>query len=151
MGVATAGFLLVNHQIVTGLQIENGHWGYVWGIGLAVLCAVARGGTASLGPLVLDHEVRSPALCGFHLMAGVWFRVLECTRSRQMLEIQANYARYQEQRTSAPTQELAPNTVIVTTRHLLTLRVWSKTCVLWNGQHHSVPESLMRNGTRAWP
>ncbi|MEK7684053.1 MAG: hypothetical protein AAB466_01380 [Verrucomicrobiota bacterium] len=111
--VATAGFLLVNHQIVTGLQIENGHWGYVWGIGLSLFYvlwlaeALLRWGRWSS-----IMKCGLLALCGFHLMAGVWFRVLECTRSRQMLEIQANYARYQEQRTSAPTQELAPNTVI---------------------------------------
>ncbi|MBI3191984.1 MAG: hypothetical protein HYZ36_04905, partial [Pedosphaera parvula] len=35
--VATAGFLLMNHQSITGLQLCNDHWGYVRGIGFTLL------------------------------------------------------------------------------------------------------------------
>lgn len=37
---ASASLLLLNHQVVTGLQIENAHWLYVWCPALALLIVV---------------------------------------------------------------------------------------------------------------
>ena len=46
-----AGLLLLNHQVVTGLQIQNFHWTYVWGPGDLAPARPARLGRAdAAGP-----------------------------------------------------------------------------------------------------
>ncbi len=108
-----AGFLLRNEQILTGIQMDNGHYGYVWGLGLSILFGLLAAET------LLPAVSRSPwtqrgilALCGLHILTGVGFRALEATRSQQMLEIQNHLARYREQRRAASVPPLAPNAVV---------------------------------------
>src|SRR5262249_13517915 len=42
--MAVAGLALANHQMVTGLQIENFHWCYVWGPCLSLLLMLSLAG-----------------------------------------------------------------------------------------------------------
>jgi hypothetical protein len=102
--LAAAGLALVNHQLVTGLQIQNFHWSYVWGpllsltlveIVLVEVCprATPRGRVALVAALA--------AL----VLVGLWLRVVEATRTKQPQEIAAEYARQ-------PAVQLEPRAVI---------------------------------------
>jgi hypothetical protein len=76
-----AGLMLANNQIVTGLQIGNYHWMYVWG---PVFCFLFMVVTAeALG----NHWNWSPGLCAVFAAVGLtaygtgmWIRTLEATR-----------------------------------------------------------------------
>ncbi|MEW6303451.1 MAG: hypothetical protein AB1705_08280 [Verrucomicrobiota bacterium] len=108
-----AGLLLMNHQVLTGLQIENGHWGYVlfMGLSLLVLIAIADALAKALAGRV-EWRWTLGFVCALHLAAGVWFRAEEATQSRQMLEIQTNLERYADQRELAAPIAFTPNSVI---------------------------------------
>ncbi len=109
--VATA---LENHQIITGLQIENFHWEYVHGIALSVMLAIIVGKSIAKRPLVSSRPVYILlSLCAVHAALGLYFRALEATRCHQVRALQAAYHHYREQRTSRPnTLALAPNAVV---------------------------------------
>lgn len=111
--VATAGFLLMNQQIVTGLQVCNDHWGYVRGIGfslLFVLLAVRE----LIGFKTLPRPLWALLLAAgaAHFATGVCFRVLECTLSRDTLAIQTAATQYREQRLRDLATPLQPNSVV---------------------------------------
>lgn len=115
--LAAAGILLANHQFLTGLQIENFHWLYVWGPSLSLLIILLVAGTLS-GFLAHHRAWMRPAVCGIvvfcslHLAAGVWLRVVEATQTREPREILETYQKYQAQRLKIATGKLAPNAVI---------------------------------------
>ena len=111
--VATSGFLLMNHQVITGLQLCNDHYGYVRGIGFSLLFVLlAARELAERGPWPRRMTFAVGAVCALHFSTGVWFRVLECTRSRQPLEIQAVGGQYRSQRLRVGVTPLAGNAVV---------------------------------------
>lgn len=79
-----AGLVLLNHQVVTGLQIENDHWTVAYGPAFSLLLAliVAPG----LGGLLEGRPGRARALAGLlaaHLALGFGYRSAECTLTRE--------------------------------------------------------------------
>jgi hypothetical protein len=119
--LAAAGLALTNHQIVTGLQISNFHWSYVWGPGISLLLV-----------LLLVGEVRGrgwakPAvwgvvvLCVVHLAAGFWLRVVEATRTTECVALTRTYEKYDKQRLGSPVARLAPNAVMAGDRGFVDL------------------------------
>lgn len=135
--LSASGLALANHQILTGLQLENFHWVYVWGPSLSLLFVLL------IAEVVCD---RAPwprlsvwalvAVCSLHLTAGVWMRAMEATKTRQPIEILANYRRYRDQRFGPQATGLAPNAVVAGEKGFVDLAV-----ILENQRpldHHSV-------------
>jgi hypothetical protein len=115
--LAFSGMILANHQIVTGLQIQNSHYIYIFG---PVFSLLAVSGFAA----VAQHfERRRPllvkccaiALCAGSLLSGLWLRAAEAELTAIPLKLQADLARYRSQRersTEDPIGRLIPNSVI---------------------------------------
>jgi hypothetical protein len=111
--VAAAGGLLINHQVLTGLQIENFHWRYVLGPVLSLLVLL----------LVWDELWRRPAwrrplawalvlACVAQVASAAWLRAVEACDARLTRMVMADYQRYRDQRERAGSPRLAPNSVI---------------------------------------
>jgi hypothetical protein len=95
--LAASGIFLMNHQVLTGLQIENFHWSYIAGPCLSLL----------IGLMLADWIVRLRArflrrsllfvsvLC---LVAGGWLRWAEAVRTKEVVEILGIYRDYRDQR-----------------------------------------------------
>jgi hypothetical protein len=98
--LAVAGLTLANHQIITGLQIQNFHYVYVWGPAVSFLIVLALAETARWAyerrPDFAATVMVTLAVASFCL--GVWLRALETLRSRETAEIRANVAAYLNQR-----------------------------------------------------
>jgi polysaccharide biosynthesis protein PslH len=114
--LAAAGLVLANHQIVTGLQINNFHWSYVWGPALSLLAVLLVAGEVRLlqGYGAWSRLAVWAALLvgGGHLAAGFWFRAVEATQTRESIELTRNYQRYSLQRRGGSSIGLAPNAVL---------------------------------------
>jgi hypothetical protein len=100
---AAAGLVLLNHQFVSGLQIENVHWTYVYGPCLAVLTAVlaADGLRMFVSQRRWSASVVATMLLvggGGHLGSALWLRAAEASRTASSVSILEQYGRYQEQR-----------------------------------------------------
>ena len=108
-----AGLLLLNHQVVSGLQIQNFHWSYVWGPGLSLLLALlAWGELARLRswPKALGWALA--ALTALEIGAGLWLRVFEATRSDQTVKALGTFREYRSQRLAPEVVPLGPNGVV---------------------------------------
>ncbi len=101
---AAAGLALLNHQLVTGLQVENFHWGYVYGPCLSVVTALlAADGLTALArrPRRVAPRVASAlliALSVVHLGSAFWLRAVEASRTAQSVAILEQFTRYRRQR-----------------------------------------------------
>ena len=111
--LGAAGLLLANHQVLTGLQIENFHWEYIWGpvISLTLVLAVAaevgdRTGWSRRARIGLG--VVTLAMVG----SGLWLRWVEVTRTREPLENIRQIAEYRRNRGWPEVNPLRPNAVI---------------------------------------
>lgn len=111
--VGVAALVLINHQVLTGLQIENFHWCYVWGPFLSLIVVLLISGE------LRDYSFRLSPACGaaigiyfLHCGSGLWFRAFECFQTRESVEIAENYLKYRTQRQSDPSIRLEPNAVI---------------------------------------
>jgi hypothetical protein len=94
---AAAGLGLMNHQVVTGLQIENFHWVYVAGPCLSLLVVQLLAGAI---PSRNKPFFVWPALflSGMCLIVGIWLRGIEATRTKEVIEILSVFRDYREQR-----------------------------------------------------
>jgi hypothetical protein len=77
VALVLAGLLLLNHQLLTGLQVENWHWQYAYGPILCALIVLLVGG--HLERRWPEGAPRSfvVALClavGLHLVSALWLR-----------------------------------------------------------------------------
>jgi hypothetical protein len=93
-----AGLVLANHQIITGLEIENFHWMYCWGPVISMLTIIIAVDLLSL----LHSWQRGLKLCGIalsviYLSTGLWLRSLEATRTKQSVTITTDYHKYNQQ------------------------------------------------------
>lgn len=108
-----AGLLLLNHQVVTGLQIQNFHFTYVWApVGSLVVVLLAAG---VLGPAVGRRRALvwvPAAACLAHLAAGGWLRVEEALRTRQTRDLLTDYRRYRDQRREPGAPRFPDNAVV---------------------------------------
>jgi len=108
-----AGLLLLNHQVVTGLQIQNFHWTYAWGpcgsllivlLAAGALCPFAAGRPAAAGALAI--------VCLAHLATGCWLRYEEATRTTQSRGLLATYRLYRDQRRGPAAPRFPDNAVV---------------------------------------
>jgi hypothetical protein len=103
-----SGVLLSNHQIITGLQVQNFHWVYVWGPCLSLLVVLAVWDALKL--LRISHL--SHILIGFcviHFAAGLWLRYTEVTRTKESIQWVQDYRNYEAGRRA---RHLAANSVV---------------------------------------
>ncbi len=93
--LGTAGLMLANHQIVTGLQIENYHWEYVWGPAFSFFLVLAV--TEEIGRLTKwSRSTRATiALVGMTAFGvGLWIRGVEATRCEAPVQNARTIAAY---------------------------------------------------------
>jgi hypothetical protein len=93
--LGVSGLVLANHQIITGLQIENFHWLYVWAPTISILAVVITLDLLSL----LPSWHRSLKFLGIvmmfvYLITGIWLRGLEATQTKESVQITTNYHKY---------------------------------------------------------
>ncbi len=110
--LSASSLLLTNHQVVTGLQIQNFHWSYVWGPCTSLLIAL----------LILDFAGKYswPRLAlgalsvviALHFATGFWIRSVEGTRTAQTCEVLGIYELYRAQRLASKVEEPPANVVI---------------------------------------
>lgn len=116
--LAFSGMLLANHQIITGLEIENYHYIYVFGpiFSLLVIGALGAAEWALEKKSVVLARIGVTALCAGSLLSGLWFRQIEAERTSVPLKLRAEIEQYQTQAGMAVKQSgdvrLAPDSVI---------------------------------------
>jgi hypothetical protein len=111
--LGSSGLMLYNHQIITGLSIENYHWVYVWGPCLSFLLVLlvesllpqhGRWARPALG-LLLSIAIADVA-------TGIALRVAETLRNTQTQNLLEVYRRFRDQRLIGETAELASNAIV---------------------------------------
>lgn len=95
---AAAALLLVNQQIVSGLQFENFHWSYAWGplLSLLILVILAREITT---PVFFASRAATFVFVGvlaLHIGVGLFLRALEATRATETRSLLADLDAYRE-------------------------------------------------------
>jgi hypothetical protein len=111
--LSTSGLMLANHQILTGLQVQNFHWSYVWGPTLsitAVLCLICE-----MERHIVTRRWTRPvlvAICLLMVSSGFWLRAVEVIRTHGSIEVTQNYELYRAQRLTGNSAPFAPNTVV---------------------------------------
>ena len=111
--LVASGLALATNQVVTGMQIQNWHYDYVWGSGLSILLAVlAADGLGRFGPRPKWATVAIAALVGLDLAGGAWLRAYEVTRRGETLRINRTYRDYRAQRFRPGAPRLAPGAVV---------------------------------------
>lgn len=114
-----AGLLLLNHQIVSGLQIENFHYSYFWGplcsalVLLVVLDLVRHVSRRWLGGAVV-------AVVGLQLATGIYLRVHESTDSLETVRLNRELGDF-KRHLAGLAEPKTPNSVIAGDRRYLRL------------------------------
>lgn len=97
--LGAVGLAMMNHQMITGLQVENFHWMYaagpmlattMFGLAGAGLAGIRREGWRRRGPAFLGAA--AAGLVG----ANLWLRHAEVTRSREPAALTRAIAAYRE-------------------------------------------------------
>jgi hypothetical protein len=112
--VGASALVLLNNQIVTGLQFENFHWVYVWGPMLSLLVVLFFAEFANRFDLA-SHPVAVNGLLVVLILdagAGLWLREQEATRTQQSVQLTEAANDYVSQRLSFSYDSLAPNAVV---------------------------------------
>ena len=108
-----AGLLLLNHQVLTGLQIQNFHWTYVWGPCGSLLVVLL--GAGALAPWLAERPRARRLLiliCLIQVATGCWLRVEEARRSSETRQILSAYVRYRDQRRTPNAPRFPDNAVL---------------------------------------
>ena len=85
--ICAAALLLLNEQIVTGLQIQNFHWYIVWGPTLWLLIVILTVRTVELRPnWRRPGAVAGLVVLAFTIATGTWLRAKE-SQSRQSVDL----------------------------------------------------------------
>jgi hypothetical protein len=110
--LAIAGLLLMNHQLISGLQIQNWHWVYVVGIAQSLLLLLlATGWAEGLQGATRWLKPAAWVLAAAVLAAGTGLRAAEGAWTRFSREIKADYLAYRAQRAASGVAALSPNSV----------------------------------------
>jgi len=91
---SSAGLFLLNHQIVTGLQIENFHWLYPSGPTLSVLLIIVLADglrTISERHTFKHFKLMITLMLAVHFAVAFYLRHIEVTRSKDSLYMNAIY------------------------------------------------------------
>jgi len=113
-GITLAGGFLLNHQVITGLQIENWHWFYVFGPSLNLLSLLLLFGAfwhRDTGARI-SKNLLGWALVAVVAVTGVWIRVAEATRSGRSARIAEAVRQYQDQRAGDGVPRMVSNAVL---------------------------------------
>lgn len=112
-GITVGGLALLNEQIITAFLIENWHWIFSYGIMqslLLILLALgaveARGGWTPARLRVLW------ALAALLMATGLGLRWVEATRTKSVVELTPEFARYRAQRLAPDAPRLEPRAVV---------------------------------------
>jgi hypothetical protein len=113
--LAVAALLLLNHQVLTSIQMQNFHWTYVWGPCLTFLMAMA----ATDWIISFNSSKKSGLLrlglgliIVVHLTAGLWLRAVEAKQTQESVGFTTDYLEYREQQTRFARIGMAPHAVI---------------------------------------
>jgi hypothetical protein len=118
--LGVAALALENHQILTGLQMQNFHWTYCWGPITTLLFALMVVDLAAL--LVAWRRALvggGIALTLLYLVSGLWFRSLEALRTKEPIELTTNYHKYVDQRFKHAVTPLEPRAVIAGSKEFI--------------------------------
>ena len=107
--LCVAALMVTNQQILTGLQMENKHWHYVWGPTAWLIVVL----------LIVDATILSPrwsrrllplgiGFLLFTIASGLWIRSLETTRSEQSVMLTKTWDSFADQ----PRPALRPGQVV---------------------------------------
>ena len=110
---ACAGLLLLNHQVITGLQIQNFHWGNFFGPVISFIVMI----------VLVDwyHQLKRRSIVIkysliffliLHISLGLTLRYLEATQSKLSKELLSHYQLYVKQKNAPDWKPLEPNSVI---------------------------------------
>jgi len=111
--LGTSALILTNHQIITGLQIQNFHWGYCYGLVISLLSLVIL--TNLVSPLNWGKRTlifSGIVIATIYLTTGFWLRYLEVTQSKESISYTTSYYQYDHQRSSDLNIKLQPRSVI---------------------------------------
>lgn len=98
-GAALAAFLLVNNQVVTGLQFENFHWVYASGpLGILCFLALVWKEAERLGWTSRAAATAMGIVLAAHVGVGFVHRAWDATRLPRVREVNRSWHRYTEQR-----------------------------------------------------
>jgi hypothetical protein len=105
--LALASFLLLNHQLVSGLQIQNSHWMNVLGSSVSLLVVLF------VGERLARVRQRAAiwclgACCLAYVSLGLVLRWVEAAHSGDTEALAAQYEHYQAQQTAAGPLRLEP-------------------------------------------
>jgi hypothetical protein len=118
-----AGLLLLNHQLLTGLQVENFHYAYFWGpLCSALLVLVGLDLYRSAGRR-LGHRwamVALVGLLGVELTTGLYLRMRESVDSRNAVRLNQQLAAFKQNQVDHPVSK-TPNAVMAGRRSYLRL------------------------------
>jgi hypothetical protein len=108
-----SGVVLFKHHILTGLNIENYHWLYVWAPCCSLLLLLM---VVSLlprhGPKARLALAGLMVLCLADAFIGLSLRVAESLRAKAGLDLVKNYYEYQLQRIESGTPSFVPNSTV---------------------------------------
>lgn len=112
--LGASGLLLYNHQLLTGLQLENTHWAYVIEPSIAFVALIAAWNL--LERRAEWQRITSVSLVSLALLSsvtGLGMRALEVEHTRASRSIGELQRRYQAQRLSPGSTRLEPNQIVV--------------------------------------
>jgi hypothetical protein len=110
--LGTAGLMLANHQILTGLQIENYHWEYVWGPAFSFFLVLAV--AEELGNRTNWSRRACTAIAVVGMTAfgvGMWIRAVESTRCEGPVQNALTIAAYRAEFQQDQLPRFEPNSV----------------------------------------
>lgn len=114
--LVASAMLLANHQMITGLQIENFHWDYVSGpvFSFILVCVILK----EIEELARRYARLDQARFLFALaiaamfVSGVWLRALDASRSRTCVDNAQALAEFFVQKQGPARNAFTPNVVI---------------------------------------
>jgi hypothetical protein len=93
-----AEIMMSNSQLITGLELHNGHWSYMWGPMLTTLVVIIVVSETRARMSASPRVVWAAAgLLGLYGLAGFYLRAAEATLTNEGVDVMATYARLEEQ------------------------------------------------------
>lgn len=135
--VTLVALLFQNHQLVTGLQMENFHWSYAWGPCLMLSCLYVG---ARLIPDSLPSWVRPAGflLLGIHAAIGFYMRGLDYGRFARVNEVNRGWRLYRERNRSTPAPEFDRRWRVAGDPDFgLYTKITGNVCELYGGAYYS--------------
>jgi|GEM_PF-957660 len=122
-----SGLLLSNHQVITGLQIQNFHWIYCYGPAISLLVMLMFNELISLLHIKKRTLIFTGlALLSVYLSTGIWLRSLEATQTKESVGWTTSYHKYIHQRLDRSDVILKPRAVVAGDEQFLTFAIISE-------------------------